>query len=103
MIVEVGLFRIDPRRADEFAPVADDIRSAFAAGGIPGLRFFRMAHAVEDAGRWAVLVGWDSIDDHGRFVTSAEGARQGELLVRFMTEPPEVFHLDLDDVREGLR
>ena len=103
MIVEVGLFRIDRGGVAEFEPVADDIRSAFAGGGIRGLRSFHMAHAVEDAGRWAVLVGWDSIDDHERFVASAEGERQRVLLGRFMTDAPEVFHVSLDDVTEGLR
>jgi heme-degrading monooxygenase HmoA len=103
MIVEVGLFRIDRGRADEFAPVADDIRGAFGRGGIPGLRSFHMAHAVEDAGRWAVLVGWDSIGDHERFVASPEGERQRALLGRFMAADTEVFHLALDGVTEGLR
>jgi heme-degrading monooxygenase HmoA len=103
MIVEVGLFRIDRARADEFAPVAEDIRSAFERGGIPGLRSFHMERTVEDAGRWAVLVGWDSVGDHERFVASAEGERQRALLGRFMTEDAEVFHLSLDDVKEGLQ
>lgn len=103
MIVEVGLFRIERHRAVEFAPVADDIRAAFASGGIPGLRFFRMAPAVEDAGRWAVLVGWDALADHQAFVESGEGRRQAKLLGQFMIENPEVFHLALDDVAEGLR
>jgi heme-degrading monooxygenase HmoA len=103
VIVEVGLFRIDPGRADDFAPVAADIRDAFKRGGIVGLRSFHIAHAVEDAGRWTVLVGWDSISDHRQFVASDEGQRQGMLLGRFMTERPEVFHLSLDDVTEGLR
>jgi heme-degrading monooxygenase HmoA len=103
VIVEVGLFRIDRGRAGEFGPVVDDIRAVFARGGIPGLRFFRMAHTVEDVGHWAVLVGWDSISDHQKFVASDEGERQGALLGRFMTESPEVFHLSLDNVTEGLR
>lgn len=103
MIVEVGTFRIDRGRAEEFEPVAQDIRDAFERGGIPGLRSFHMAPAVEDVGRWAVLVGWDAIGDHERFVASAEGERQRELLARFMTEDAEVFHLVLDNVTEGLR
>ncbi len=102
MIVEVGLFRIDAERAGEFAPVADDIRGAFARGGIPGLRSFQLAPALEDAGRWAVLVGWDSIDDHRRFVASPEGERQRGLLGEFITGDPEVFHLALDGVTAGL-
>jgi heme-degrading monooxygenase HmoA len=103
VIVEVGLFRIDRARAGEFGPVADDIRGAFTRGGIPGLRFFRLAHAIEDVGRWTVLVGWDSISDHQTFVASDEGKRQGVLLGRYMTENPEIFHLSLDDVTEGLQ
>jgi heme-degrading monooxygenase HmoA len=103
MIVEVGLFRIDGERADEFAPVATGIRTAFARGGIGGLRFFHMAHAIEDVGRWAVLVGWDSTGDHERFVASDEGERQRAELGRFTTEQSEVFHLSLDGVTEGLR
>jgi heme-degrading monooxygenase HmoA len=102
MIVEVGLFRIDPARGDEFAPHADGIRRAFEED-IPGKRSFHMASALEDPGRWAVLVAWDSVADHERFVASAEGRRQGELLQRFMVDEPEVFHVRLDDVREGLR
>jgi heme-degrading monooxygenase HmoA len=91
--IEVGLFRIDPARVDEFDPVAADIRAVFARGDIPGLRSFRISSAVEDPGRWVVLVEWDSIDDHGRFVDSPEGQRQRILLRRFMTEEAEVFHV----------
>jgi heme-degrading monooxygenase HmoA len=83
VIVEVGLFCIDRGRT--------------------GVRSFHLAHAVEDVGRWAVLVGWDSIADHERFVASDEGERQRGLLGQFITETPEVFHLSLDDLTEGLR
>jgi heme-degrading monooxygenase HmoA len=96
--VEVGLFRIDPARFDEFGPVAEDIRAAFARGDIPGLRAFHMAPALEDSGRWAVLVEWDSVLDHGLFVESPEGRRQRSLLADFMIEEAEVFHLSLDSV-----
>jgi heme-degrading monooxygenase HmoA len=102
MIVEVGLFRIDPSRSAEFAPFADDIRRAFGPH-ISGLRSFHMASAVEDPGRWTVLVAWDSVADHERFVASEEGHRQRDVLERFMTDQPEVFHMRLDDVQEGLR
>lgn len=102
-MVGVGLFRIDRGRASEFGPVDDDISATFVRGGIPGLRFFRMAHTVEDVGHWAVLVGWDSMSDYQTFVASDEGERQSALLGQFMTESPEVFHLSLDDVSEGLR
>jgi heme-degrading monooxygenase HmoA len=102
VIVEIGLFRIDPRRAGEFDPVAADIRSAFERGGIPGLRTFHRAHSVEDVGRLAVLVCWESVDDHRRFVSSTEEARQRELLEGFMTIDPDFFHLALDDVAQGL-
>ncbi len=92
MIVEVGLFRIDPQRAEEFAPVAQDIREAFARG-VNGSRFFEMHGAIEDPGRWAVLAGWEAVADHERFVASPEGERQRALLGRFMVEAPEVFHI----------
>ncbi len=98
MIVEVGLFRIEPGRADDFAPVAQDIRHAFTAG-IPGLRFFEMSAAIEDPGRWAVLAGWDAVADHERFVASAEGERQRGLLARFMVGVPEVFHIAATGIR----
>jgi quinol monooxygenase YgiN len=97
VIVEVGLFRIDAGRADEFAPVAADIRAAFDRHDITGLGSFHMAPAVEDPGRWAVLAAWTSVDAHRRFVESAEGHRQRALLSAFMTDEPEVFHLELDD------
>lgn len=103
MIVEVGLFRIDPGRTDEFAPVAADIRAAFEREEIAGLRSFHMAPAVEDPGRWAVLVAWTSIDAHRRFVESIEGRRQQGLLGSFMTGAPEVFHLELDELARGLQ
>lgn len=92
MIVEVGLFRIDPGRADEFAPIAQDIREAFARG-VTGVRFFEIHAALEDPGRWAVLAGWEEVADHERFVASPEGERQRELLGRFMVDAPEVFHI----------
>jgi heme-degrading monooxygenase HmoA len=103
VIVEVGLFRIDPVQLAEFAPVADDIRRAFAAGDIVGMRSFHMAPAIEDPGRWAVVVAWDSTESHEKFVASAEGMRQRLLLERFMTEAPEVLHYAFDGATEGLR
>lgn len=95
MIVEVGLFRIDAQRVTDFEPVAQDIRSAFTRG-IDGLHFFHLRPSIEDPGRWAVLVGWESVDDHQRFVSSPEGDRQRELLEQFMLATPEVFHLSVD-------
>jgi heme-degrading monooxygenase HmoA len=97
MIVEIGLFRIDPARLDEFEPVAQDIRDAFAQGGIPGLGSFHIAHAIEDPGRWTVLVRWGSVIDHERFVASPEGQRQRMLLAEFMTGPAEVFHIPIEN------
>ena len=102
MIVEIGLFRIDPRRTRDFEPVAADIRSAFERGGIHGLRTFHMAPTLEDPGRWSVLVCWDSVDDHREFVSSNEGVRQRHLLDGFMTSDPDVFHLTLDDATQGV-
>lgn len=96
MIVEVGLFRINPSRVDEFAPVAQDIRDTFARG-ISGLRFFELSATIEDAGRWAVLAGWDAVSYHENFVGSPEGARQRDLLGRFMVGDPEVFHISATD------
>jgi heme-degrading monooxygenase HmoA len=103
LIIEVGLFRIGTASADEFAPVAESIRSAFASGVIPGLRSFHMQHAIEDTGRWTVLVGWDSVDAHERFVASEEGERQRVLIGQFSIGQTEVFHIALDDVVHGLR
>jgi heme-degrading monooxygenase HmoA len=103
VIVEVGLFRIPPDRTGAFEPVADDIRRAFAAGGIGGLHSFHLAEAMEDPARFTVLVAWDSVVDHRAFVASAEGARQRDLLAGFMVEgQTEVFHVDLPDVERGL-
>jgi hypothetical protein len=92
VIVEVGLFRIDPERSLEFEEVAKDIRDVFGRG-VGGLRFFEMRCAIEDRGRWAVLAGWDAVEDHTRFVGSPEGGRQRDLLNRFMIGEPEVFHV----------
>jgi heme-degrading monooxygenase HmoA len=102
VIVEIGIFRIDGSRADAFAPITDDIRRAFASKPINGLRSFRMAPTVEDATRWSVLVSWDSLADHERFVASAEGRRQRLLLEGFMLGEPDVFHLELDAATEGV-
>ena len=102
MIVEVGLFGIDEARTEAFEPVAQDIRAAFDRGGIAGLRFFQIAPSLEDAARWVVLVGWDSVAAHENFVASEEGQRQRVLLDRFMVGSSEVLHLALDDVTEGL-
>jgi hypothetical protein len=92
MIVEVGLFRIDPQRSSEFEGVAKDIRDVFGRG-VDGLRFFELRSAIEDRGRWAVLAGWDAVEDHRRFVGSPEGERQRDLLSGFMIGEPEVFHM----------
>ena len=62
-----------------------------------------MASSLEDPARWSVLVGWDAVADHERFVASEEGRRQRVLLDRFMAGPAEVIHVALDDVTEGLR
>jgi heme-degrading monooxygenase HmoA len=102
MIMEVGLFRIDPSRAEEFEPFAEDIRRAFA-GEIAGKHTFHMRPALEDPGRWSVLVSWDTVEDHRRFVASVEGVRQRDILARFILGETEVLHYRLDDVVEGIR
>ena len=102
MIVEVGLWRIDASRGD-FAPVADDIRDAFARLPIPGLRSFHMGPSVEEPARWVVVVVWDTVEDHRRFVASPEGVRQRHLLAPFMVGDSDVMHYGLTGVKEGMR
>jgi hypothetical protein len=58
--------------------------------------------SVEDVGRWAVLVCWDTVAGNKHFVFSAEGGRQRELLERFFTGDLDVFHLAHDDLSGGV-
>jgi quinol monooxygenase YgiN len=62
-----------------------------------------MGAALEDPGRWAVIVGWDSVEAHERFVASEEGQRQRQLLQDFLTGEAEVRHFEFADLSEGLR
>ncbi|MCU1490995.1 MAG: Antibiotic biosynthesis monooxygenase [Acidimicrobiaceae bacterium] len=102
MIVEIGLFRVEPSSLDSFQPIAQDIRRAFAEQSIPGLGSFHMGPALEDPSRWTVIVAWQTLQDHRSFVASPEGQRQQKLLEPYMSETPEILHLSLPEVVGGL-
>jgi hypothetical protein len=99
MILEVGLFAIDPPRAGESAPVASDIRAAFARD-VEGPHFFELQRAIEGPGRWTVIAGLDAPDDHKRFVASHEGVRQRHLLAKLGR--PDALHLLIDRIGASL-
>jgi heme-degrading monooxygenase HmoA len=89
MVLEVAL--IDVTDPDAFADAFLGARDILA--GTPGCRSVRMTRGVESAGRFVLLVEWDSVEAHEvGFRRTDRFTRWRAAIGPWFAEPPRVEH-----------
>ncbi len=89
MVLEVAL--IDVTDADSFAAAFLEAREILAS--TPGCRSVRMTRGLESAGRFVLLVEWDSVEAHlENFRATDRFTRWRAAIGPWFAEPPRVEH-----------
>jgi heme-degrading monooxygenase HmoA len=93
VVIEVAMFAIDPARTDEFEnEFAEGLRLLGTAPGSGGARLLR---SVEEAGRYQLLVTWDSVEAHVvHFRQSPLNTKFHELIDGFLIDAPVLSHFE---------
>ena len=90
MILEIATLTIRPEQAADFESAFAVAQQYIAA--VPGYREHTLNRCLEQPGRYALLVEWDSVEAHMGFRQSAEYQPWKELLHHFYDPFPEVLH-----------
>jgi quinol monooxygenase YgiN len=91
MIHEIATITIDPAHAADFESAVERARPYFEAAA--GFLSFSLEKSIENAGRYLLIVGWESVDAHMVDFRGSEGFQVWRSLVGgFFTSPPAVEH-----------
>ena len=90
MVLEVALIDVTPGSEQAFAEAYAQAKEL--VGDTPGCRSMRMTRGVETPTRFALLVEWDSVEDHQVFRDSDRFPQWRALIGPHFAAPPHVQH-----------
>ena len=91
MVLEVAVLNVRPAQSDAFEAAFRDAQRIIA--GSRGYQRHELRRCLEAAGRYLLLVWWDSLESHTEgFRRSADYQRWRELLHHFYDPFPTVEH-----------
>jgi heme-degrading monooxygenase HmoA len=95
MILEHADIRIDPTKAADFE--AAILRGASTViAGAKGFKGFKVNRSIESAGRYILMIYWDTLEDHTvGFRQSPAFTEWRSIVGPFFLQPPVVEHLEL--------
>lgn len=95
MILEHADIRIDPAKAADFeAAILRGASTVIATA--KGFRGFKVNRSQESAGRYILMIYWDTLEDHTvGFRQSPAFAEWRGIVGPFFLQPPVVEHLEL--------
>jgi quinol monooxygenase YgiN len=92
MIHEIATLTIDPSHAAEFEVAVAKARPHFEAAN--GYVSFALRKSIENAGRYLLIVGWDSVEAHMVDFRESPGFQAWrDLVAHFFVAPPTVEHV----------
>ena len=92
MFVEIAQIEIDPERAAEFAAAVASAEPHFRAA--KGFKSFALMRSVERPGRYRLMIGWETVDNHMVDFRNSDGfAAWRAAAGPFFVQPPEVEHV----------
>ncbi len=95
MILEHADIRIDPAKAAEFETAILRGASTVIAGA-KGFKGFKVNRSIESAGRYILMIYWDTLEDHTvGFRQSPAFTEWRSIVGPFFLQPPVVEHLEL--------
>jgi len=93
MIHEVATLTIDPATSAEFEAAVARARPHFEAA--KGFVSFGLERSIETAGRYHLVVGWQSVEAHMVDFRESDGFQAWRALASpFFTAPPSVEHIE---------
>ena len=111
MILEIAILNVIPGRAAAFESAFAEAKGIISS--MPGFKSLELHRCVESAERYALLVRWETLEDHTRgFRESSQYQRWKALLHHFYDPFPTVEHyesvvdaspLDAADARPAAR
>jgi len=91
MIHEIATITIDSAKAAEFESAVESAKPYFESAS--GYVSFSLQKSIENAGRYLLIVGWDSVDAHMVDFRNSDGFQVWRTLVGgFFVSPPSVEH-----------
>ncbi|HWS25288.1 MAG TPA: antibiotic biosynthesis monooxygenase [Xanthomonadales bacterium] len=95
MILEHADIRIDPAKAADFE--AAILRGASTViAGAKGFKGFKVNRSQESAGRYILMIYWDTLEDHTVGFRQSDAFTQWRAIVGpFFLQPPVVEHFEL--------
>lgn len=95
MILEHVDIRIDPAQAPAFE-VAIERGVTTVIAQATGFRGYKVNRSQESAGRYILMIYWDSVEDHMVGFRQSDAFTQWRAIVGpFFTQPPVMEHLEL--------
>jgi len=93
MILEIAILNVIPGQAAAFERAFAEAKDIIAS--MPGFKSLELQRCVEAPNRYALLVRWETLEDHTRgFRTSPEYQRWKALLHHFYHPFPTVEHYE---------
>jgi len=93
MIREIATITIDPSHAAEFEAAVAKARPHFEAAN--GFVSFTLDKSIENAGRYLLFVGWESVEAHMVDFRESTGFQAWrDLVAHFFVTPPAVEHVE---------
>ncbi|MDO7836147.1 antibiotic biosynthesis monooxygenase [Sphingobium sp. HBC34] len=93
MITEIAQIEIDPAQRSAFEAAVQSAEPHFRAA--KGFRSFALTRSIEYPGRYRLLIGWDSVDDHMIGFRNSDGFQAWRALASpFFLLPPQIEHLE---------
>ena len=93
MILEIAILNVIPGQAAPFERAFAEAKDIIAS--MPGFKSLELQRCVEAPNRYALLVRWETLEDHTRgFRTSPEYQRWKALLHHFYHPFPTVEHYE---------
>lgn len=94
MILEIALLDVKPGQEQAFEVAFAEAQTIISS--MPGYSSHQLQKCIEKAGRYALLVNWQKLEDHTEgFRSSSEYQRWRQLLHHFYEPFPEVEHYSM--------
>ena len=93
MITEIADILIDPACSAEFETAIRQAVPLFRTAS--GCRAMALERGLEEAGRYSLIVHWDSLEDHMIHFRQSAAFQEWRLLVGpYFSRPPDVRHFE---------
>ena len=97
MILEVALLDVLPGKTDEFEETFAEASAIISS--MPGYLSHELQRCIEDPERYALLVRWETLEDHTEGFRGSAGYEEWKRLLHHFYDPfPTVQHFEAVDL-----